>query len=83
MKCLATGSRVRVSISEGWHRGAVESLNGLTGEIVELSEPVDAWGRPKPTRFLVRFPERPKPWHANQIPSHSWWFDPNELELDD
>lgn len=59
--------RIQIAEPESWARGAADSLNGMVG-VVEEIRPA---GVPVLLRYLVVFPVRPRPWSANQIPSHS------------
>ena len=77
---FAEGQKVVVHPSPSeWVDGAVESLEGLVG-VVEEVKVEDGMMRVRCERYLVMFPERPRAWSANQIPSHSWWFEARELE---
>lgn len=72
------GQRVKVTISAPqWVPGAVESMNGLEGEITAL----DTTARPGGSPYLVTFQSPPRPWWSGQHPSLSWWFAENELEV--
>lgn len=81
---LKPGDAVRcVPDPAKWRKGAVKSLSGMAGVIVEVRSEVrssDPRVGTTPSIVLVRLNERPSPWHAGQIPSHGWWFEPGELE---
>lgn len=77
---VQVGDRVIVHPDSGWNEGARTSLEGMIGKVAKTSgmlrrDAADA--RP----ILVELDERPKPWHANQIPSRGWWFHAGELEI--
>lgn len=78
---FSVGQRVVVHPDEGWTVAARGCLGGLVGEVEEVQTERGMAHVPC-ERYLVTFPDRPRAWSANQVPSHSWWFEAHELEED-
>ena len=77
---LDIGIRVRVAIidREQWAVGAADSLNGLTGTIVDYKAD---YGFIEPEGcYLVELDREPKKWSTHQTPGRGWWFSPRDLQ---
>ena len=72
---MKPGDRVRVDLdgAYGWSQGAIDSMSGKTGVVVDV----------RPTGlFLVRFDKPvPPPWWGGQSEPLAWHFDARELRV--
>ena len=84
MNVPKVGDRVRVDVKDAsaWNAGALQVLQGLTGEVTEVltHERMTNYPKAKPA-CLVKFDKSPGPTWKWVSPATSHWFDADELAV--